>query len=1258
MATRIQLRRDTAANWASVNPTLAAGEFGFETDTTKAKIGDGSTAWTSLNYVIIPGITNAISNIHEDLSPELAAALAANNQNITAVNNYTGNDVTANTFTSNGQFSLGGHILPTTNAAYDIGSADFKVRHMYLSDSSLKFGDSNHSVGIVSGHLAFNGEQLLDSSELSTVSTTGSYNDLSNKPADTTQADLDVDHLVTLSGVATASDSLGTFSGSTITDNSTVKTALQELELKAEAAEETSAILGNTDNINDINTTVGTSAGATHIGTFSGSTITDNGTVKAGMQEIETAVELRATTASLHAVATSGAYGALSGTPTIPTAASLAVDDLITLSGASEGDTNLGTFTGSTIADNQTIKASLQALETKAEGADDVVEDTSPQLGGALDTNGHKILSTSDADIVIEADGTGRLKANSDFVVTADATVGGNMTIDGNLLVNGSNTIVNATVMTVDDPILTLGGDTAPSSDDNKDRGVELRWHDGTNAKIGFMGYDDSEAKFVLIADGTNTSEVYSGDHAPLAVGSLVANGAVSATSMKIGGTTVKTVATSGSFADLSNTPTQSTYDIDHLVTLSGVATAADSLGTFSGSTIADTQTIKQALQSLETAREVDQDNINDVNTTVGTSAGATHVSTFTGSTITDNGTVKAGMQELETAVETKLASADHTQASLDVDHLVTLTGVSTASDSLGSFSGSTIANNETIKGALIDLEGAVESKLDSSAHTQASLDVDHLVTLSGVATASDDLGTFSGSTISDSSTIKASLQALETAVEAAEESQADLEIDHLITLTGMSTSAEHLSTFTGSTISDNSTIKVALQSLETALEAAEETAAINSVYTGVLGVSAGDADLGTFTGTTIADGKDLKEALQALETSLELKLNSADHTTASLDIDHLITLSGVANASDHLGTFSGSTISDNVTVKAALQALESAVESAEETSAINAVYTGALGLSAGDAHYGTFTGSTITDNGDSKEVMQELETALELKLNSSGAQAALHVDHIITLSGVAQGSESLGQFSGSTITDNSTVKTAIQELETAVEAAEETSAINTVYTGILGVSAGDANLGTFSGSTIADNNDIKEALQSLETAVEAAEETAAEFNVDHIITLTGVASASDDLGTFTGSTIADNETIKGALQDLETKIALVEITIPSNAIHANYTAASTLTGVVGDDDLGTFTGSTIADDETIKGALQDLETAVETKSPSSTPTFGGKVTITDATSHIQFSSWTSTERDNGSWSAGAVIFNSTTSKLQVYDGSSFIDLH
>lgn len=50
MATRIQIRRDTAANWTSNNPTLARGEQGFETDTYKLKIGDGVTAWNALGY--------------------------------------------------------------------------------------------------------------------------------------------------------------------------------------------------------------------------------------------------------------------------------------------------------------------------------------------------------------------------------------------------------------------------------------------------------------------------------------------------------------------------------------------------------------------------------------------------------------------------------------------------------------------------------------------------------------------------------------------------------------------------------------------------------------------------------------------------------------------------------------------------------------------------------------------------------------------------------------------------------------------------------------------------------------------------------------------------------------------------------------------------------------------------------------------------------------------------------------------------------
>jgi hypothetical protein len=52
VVTQIQVRRGTAAQWTSANPTLASGEWGYETDTNKAKIGNGSTAWNSLAYII------------------------------------------------------------------------------------------------------------------------------------------------------------------------------------------------------------------------------------------------------------------------------------------------------------------------------------------------------------------------------------------------------------------------------------------------------------------------------------------------------------------------------------------------------------------------------------------------------------------------------------------------------------------------------------------------------------------------------------------------------------------------------------------------------------------------------------------------------------------------------------------------------------------------------------------------------------------------------------------------------------------------------------------------------------------------------------------------------------------------------------------------------------------------------------------------------------------------------------------------------
>lgn len=102
MATQIKLRRGTASEWTSANPTLAAGEAGVETDTRKIKVGDGSTSWTSLNYAAPTDLSsyatqtyvdNAITSLVDaapaalDTLNELAAALNDDSNFSTTVTN-------------------------------------------------------------------------------------------------------------------------------------------------------------------------------------------------------------------------------------------------------------------------------------------------------------------------------------------------------------------------------------------------------------------------------------------------------------------------------------------------------------------------------------------------------------------------------------------------------------------------------------------------------------------------------------------------------------------------------------------------------------------------------------------------------------------------------------------------------------------------------------------------------------------------------------------------------------------------------------------------------------------------------------------------------------------------------------------------------------------------------------------------------------------------------------------------------------------
>jgi len=92
MATRMQQRRGTAAQWTAANPVLAAGEIGFETDTNKFKMGNGSSAWSALQYfanaaelaAIIDSAPEALNTLNE-----LAAAIGDDANFVGTVTSHT-----------------------------------------------------------------------------------------------------------------------------------------------------------------------------------------------------------------------------------------------------------------------------------------------------------------------------------------------------------------------------------------------------------------------------------------------------------------------------------------------------------------------------------------------------------------------------------------------------------------------------------------------------------------------------------------------------------------------------------------------------------------------------------------------------------------------------------------------------------------------------------------------------------------------------------------------------------------------------------------------------------------------------------------------------------------------------------------------------------------------------------------------------------------------------------------------------------------
>ena len=277
---------------------------------------------------------------------------------------------------------------------------------------------------------------------------------------------------------------------------------------------------------------------------------------------------------------------------------------------------------------------------------------------------------------------------------------------------------------------------------------------------------------------------------------------------------------------------------------------------------------------------------------------------------------------------------------------------------------------------------------------------------------------------------------------------------------------------------------------------------------------------LGSITGTTSSD-------LVYLASTQD---GGSSYTSKKISIANLF--SSVASGTD-LGTFTGDTIADNASVKAALQALESAFE-AEVTNRATAITTAVNNLvDSAPATLDTLNeiAAALNDDASAANTLTALATANEV-----------HIDNAVSLTGVAKDATNLGTFTGSTISDSKTVKEAMQQLETALEAeaAARALAVSAENTAMLAAVA-----------TV--QADVDQNESDADAAVAANE-----VHIDNLATLSGLAKDSTSLGTFTGSTITNSSTLKVALQELETALEAVDTKTVDTGNNVNVLVANT----------------------------------------------------------------------------------------------------
>ena len=492
MATRMQQRRGTAAQWTAANPVLAAGEIGFETDTNKFKMGNGSSAWSALQYFGNASELQAAIDAVVGLAPETLNTLSE----------------LADALGDNPDFlnDLATKESPELTGVPTAPTADSTTNTTQIATTAFVQAKVN---ALVNG-----APQLLDTlSELSAA--------LNN----------DADFATTIANELTLrATNAALNSHAATTENVHGVTDFTDLITSANMA---SSISDSIDTHNDLTTNVHGIADTSVL-------VTDS--------DLAGAVSVVSGDLGTHTGATTSVHG-IADTSLLVTQADLenAIDGAVVDQSALAGtgiDWNAvderfdidSTIATTAYAD----QAELDAIATAAQDATDKANAAVVSAGTEADTKIAAAVAaldkesvglanvdnTSDADKPVSTATQTALDAKASLagaVFTGNVEVDGNLVVDGDFTVNGTNFSASATSITIEDNMVQLAHQNAANT---VDLGLVVAYNDGSAKHAGIVR-DVSDAKWKLFKDvATEPSTVVAfgeGSLDALAVGALEA---------------------------------------------------------------------------------------------------------------------------------------------------------------------------------------------------------------------------------------------------------------------------------------------------------------------------------------------------------------------------------------------------------------------------------------------------------------------------------------------------------------------------------------------------------------------------------------------------------------------------------------------------------------------------------------------------------------------------------------------------------------